>query len=989
MAVNENIVIRLMADTSNYTTRMQAASAQAEHLSAALEKPMSTSERFSAGAMKAGLAVGALSAAIGVAAVKSFIDFDSKMSEVQANTGETGNSLNELREAALNASRISVYSAEDAADAINELGKAGVSTKDILSGGLSAALNLAATDEMSVGDATQYMASTMAQFELKGKDAGHIADVLAAGAGKALGSVKDMGDALANSGTTAHSFGIGLDETVGTLAAFAQAGTIGAEGGTQLSSMLLALSRGTKAQKEELDRLGISVYDAGGKFVGMAGLAGQLHDKEKNLTDEERNHANAVIFGSYAIKAANVLYQEGGKGIANWTKEVGQSGYAAEIAAKKTDNFKGDLTKFAHTAQDVLIGLGSAANGPLREVTQNATNLLNLFRSMPASAQQWTVGAGLIIGSVAGLHKMFGGLAESSSATSRTMGLMLDPVQRFQAALPQLSAGLGDLTAAARGPEEGLGLMANGMTRSATATQGLKSVGGGLLSMLGGPWGAAFTGAAVVLGIFAQKNADAKARTDAMTSAMQDGQTAAQVLAQNLQSGNNTDWGWFQKARTGASSLSDALKIAGVSQKDFIAAANGNGAALGRVNSALDSTAGSMSGMSAVSDEVRSKLGQQTKAVNDSRESAKQAAEADKQATAEKVKGTLATAGLTTATGQKADADDKAANSSQILGEAFGATNKGISDQASSLGEAIDALKTYYGFALSESDAEIKMHDSFDKASQAVAQNGATLDLNTEKGRGNQSALNDVAKSALDAAEAQARNGKTIDQIMPTIDDARNRFIDFAQKMGMSAGQANALADQSGLTRGAVDRLSQAVNNVPNGKDVKITANTDDATNKIQMVRNDLVTLGDKTIRVTMNYVSTGEHIASGGGGGTSTKYATGGLISGPGTGTSDSIAALVSNGEYVMKASTVEALGVGFLDMLNYQRYADGGLVGRYERTPVPAGYTRQAPTAPAYEQTVQINHYTTGSSKADDDIMVSKMRSQTRMLIGQGARR
>ena len=46
--------------------------------------------------------------------------------------------------------------------------------------------------------------------------------------------------------------------------------------------------------------------------------------------------------------------------------------------------------------------------------------------------------------------------------------------------------------------------------------------------------------------------------------------------------------------------------------------------------------------------------------------------------------------------------------------------------------------------------------------------------------------------------------------------------------------------------------------------------------------------------------------------------FADGGYISGPGTGTSDSIPARLSNGEYVVRAGAVKQLGVGFLDQLN-----------------------------------------------------------------------
>lgn len=60
--------------------------------------------------------------------------------------------------------------------------------------------------------------------------------------------------------------------------------------------------------------------------------------------------------------------------------------------------------------------------------------------------------------------------------------------------------------------------------------------------------------------------------------------------------------------------------------------------------------------------------------------------------------------------------------------------------------------------------------------------------------------------------------------------------------------------------------------------------------------------------------------------------FATGGMVRGPGSGTSDSIPALLSNGEYVIRAAAVSRLGQGFLDLLNrgmpISRFADGGLV-------------------------------------------------------------
>lgn len=76
-------------------------------------------------------------------------------------------------------------------------------------------------------------------------------------------------------------------------------------------------------------------------------------------------------------------------------------------------------------------------------------------------------------------------------------------------------------------------------------------------------------------------------------------------------------------------------------------------------------------------------------------------------------------------------------------------------------------------------------------------------------------------------------------------------------------------------------------------------------------------------------------------------KFADGGYVSGAGTATSDSIPARLSNGEYVLKASSVKALGTDFLDTLNnvggYSRssklpkfaFADGGYVNANQNVP------------------------------------------------------
>ena len=59
-----------------------------------------------------------------------------------------------------------------------------------------------------------------------------------------------------------------------------------------------------------------------------------------------------------------------------------------------------------------------------------------------------------------------------------------------------------------------------------------------------------------------------------------------------------------------------------------------------------------------------------------------------------------------------------------------------------------------------------------------------------------------------------------------------------------------------------------------------------------------------------------------------SPKYASGGYISGAGGPKADLIPARLSNGEYVVQASAVDRYGVGMMESINEQRFADGGIV-------------------------------------------------------------
>lgn len=788
MAENKNIVIRLMADTASYEAAMTRAGSTAKTVASGMEHTGRKSALIASGMTAAGLAV----AAFGVAAVKMAADFDQQMSAVQANTGATSAQMDQLRAAAIEAGASTVYSASDSADAINDLGKAGMSVTDILTGGLSGALNLAASDGMAVGDAAEYMANALSMFHLKGSQASLVADTLAAGAGKAVGNVSDFGEALNNCGAQANSFGMNVQETTGVLALFAQNGTIGAEAGTQLNSMLMKLAAPSAEASNTMKELGVSAYDAQHHFVGMANFAGQLQKAEKGLTDEQRNQANATIFGSYAIKAANYLYEAGESGVNKWTKAVSESGYAAEQAAAKNNNLKGDLENLSGSMESLMISVGEGAQGPLRKMVQGLDTLVDTFSGLPSGAQQTIVVMASLAGVFGAVHKVAGNLNGSTSRMANNIGLAIDPIQRVKTALGSAQTAFQMFRASSMSASEQMEAFGTSASKAQLKTAGFKAVGSSVMSLLGGPWGIALTVAGVALSAFVSHQQKAKEAAEQLQSALESGSSISETIA-----------GAYQDMSSGGVKLTTWLDEAGISLTDMTSAAMGNEAALKRVNKQIkEIDKPGIGGTAAYA--IKKALEEESKAYDDASKKANEKSKAAKNAV--------------DADGKSADAAKEAASANKELGSS-------ASDASSQIDDLVQALFGLESGNLTADQAVDQLNQKIGELSDTCKDNGVVFDQSgnlldrfSEKGTKTKQALEDIASSAQNAAEKILKQGEStgfssgeIERANGVLQDARDAIIRQAEASGMSEQAANALADRWGLSS---DSIKASIDNI-------------------------------------------------------------------------------------------------------------------------------------------------------------------------------
>lgn len=839
--LNRNITVRLLADTSNFTAGMAKVSGESQKAATTMEAAGGKTKLITTGIAAAGVAATAL----GVAAVKMAADFDASMSTVQANTGASADEMNQLRQAAIDAGADTIYSATESADAINELGKAGLSTSDILSGGLSGALNLAASDGMAVGDAAELMATTLKQFNLTGAQSSQVADALAAGAGKAVGSAHDLGLALNQAGMVSHSFGISMQETTGTLAAFANSGMIGSDAGTSLKTMLISLANPSTKAANLMKELGINAYDAQGNFIGLSGLAGVLKDKLSGLSQEQRNQALATIFGTDAIRAANVLYEQGAEGIDDWTKAVSESGFAAEQAAAKNNNLKGDLENLSGSFESLMISLGEGGQGPLRSLVQTLDTLVDAFSQLPAPVQQGIVLMTALVGGSVAVHKAMGPLNSSSSQLAQTLGLIADPGQRLIGLGSGIASAFQTWGATFGSAESQINTFGTTISRSQGVMAGFKSIGSGLFAALGGPWGIALTVAGALLVGFAQSAQDAKANISEFSSAIDQSGSSVETLIKKIASGEDKTWDFGDKFATGLGSLGEALDKAGIEYSTFAKAVNGSKEAQKLFNKQLKNAENNMSVMQ--TDSIRDSYNKLSDQVSKAKE---QVSKTNEEVAKAGASGDTAAEG----TNNYADSADNATTSAE--------------DLADSIDALVKDFLSLPGVQLSADQAVTQFNQGILDLNENIAKNGRVLDDNGNALSGyesqaydSQSALQGLASTAQSTAQKIIEEGQAhgdaaaaTQQAGDILERARKAYIDNATAAGMSADAAAAQADRYGLARSQADVLRQGIEDLnstaANPVDVKITI-TDEASDVLDKVKVKAEKIDDKTVRLT------------------------------------------------------------------------------------------------------------------------------------------
>jgi cell wall-associated NlpC family hydrolase len=433
---------------------------------------------------------------------------------------------------------------------------------------------------------------------------------------------------------------------------------------------------------------------------------------------------------------------------------------------------------------------------------------------------------------------------------------------------------------------------------------GLRAAGGSLVSFLGGPWGLAFAGATLLIGLFANKSNQAAKIQEDLAAA---GKTVAKALAEQ----NGVINKGVRESAAKVLSDKEMLKTAremGIPLSYVTEALLGNETAMRKVNGAAEEWAVAQAKSGENSGVTAGKYALMTTglvALRDSQQGSTEALLLEAEAAR---KSSDAYGAHTTATQESRTSSEQMASILDGLGIQVDEDTASFSQ----LRQAIEGLTNAQTNAI---DSEESFHAALDGVTASVQANGTTLDINTAAGRANRDAVEEAATASRNYMLTQIESGVPM---AVALEAHRQRIIALQEEttkvFGANSG-ANTLIDTyarvpdeviTAISTKGYEETAAKLANLHGGQRLLAEGLADTPANR-------------KALQIY--------------------QYATGGEVRGPGGPTQDRIPAMLSNGEFVQRADATAYYGPGFMHALNAKRiprealpgYAGGGLVAPF----------------------------------------------------------
>ncbi|MDO4803891.1 MAG: phage tail tape measure protein, partial [Lachnospiraceae bacterium] len=319
----------------------------------------------------------------------SGMSFEAAGSQIAATMGKSKGEITDIINEASRLGATTSFTATQAAEGFNVLAMSGLNAKEQIAT-MSPVLDLAAAGSYDLSTAAEQVVGTVKGFGDSFDNAQKYADMFAKGATLASTDVNMLGRAMADSAANAASYGQEADRTCVALLRLAEQGVTGSEAATALSRAMADLYTATGPAQEELNKLGVKVYDDSGKARDFNTVIDELSSAMSGMSDEEKNAAANAIFSTYGLRAFNKMCVSSTDKVKEFEDGLrSATGSAADQAREQLNNLKGDVTIFGSAMEGLGVTIFSKLSPGFRSVVQGATEMIS---GMNASLEKGKLG---------------------------------------------------------------------------------------------------------------------------------------------------------------------------------------------------------------------------------------------------------------------------------------------------------------------------------------------------------------------------------------------------------------------------------------------------------------------------------------------------------------------------------------------------------------------------------------------------------------------
>jgi len=289
----------------------------------------------------------------------------------QTSSGASLEAINRLQQG-------TIYSLDQIAEAYLDVTKRGFdkAESDKI---MATSTKLATFSQVELSSATDVVTMVLNQFNMTAERAAEVADKLTYADINSAASMDTIAEAMKYAGPTAYAAGVGFEELLSTIAMLSDAGIRGEMAGTAIRGILAAVTNESPKAREQMERLGVAIYDSNGDFVGLNDVftqlaislgQGDMSTKLEAMGDIfERRVATSVALATEKILLNNGAISDMTKGIegASGTLDkfsISMSGSAKNIQVhhEEIGSFLRDVGRWSVVAYSALLDLADLVN---------------------------------------------------------------------------------------------------------------------------------------------------------------------------------------------------------------------------------------------------------------------------------------------------------------------------------------------------------------------------------------------------------------------------------------------------------------------------------------------------------------------------------------------------------------------------------------------------------------------------------------------------